>query len=85
MVPPARVTGNPGIETEQEKFPVEIENETICRDNTRVEVEEANKKKKYTGVVSGVMKMSKICRNKLGSCTEERLKETKCGKTDISN
>ncbi len=43
MVPPPGVTGNPGIETEQGKFPVEKDKETICRETTRVEVEEANK------------------------------------------
>ncbi len=43
------------------------------------------KKKKDIGVVNGVMKMLNICRNKFGSCTEEKLKEKKCGKTDFSN
>ncbi len=46
---------------------------------------QTKKKKKDTGVVSGVMKMSNMCRNNFGSCTEERLEETKCGKTDFSN
>ncbi len=38
------------------------------------------KKKKVTGVVNSVMIMSNICRNKFGSCTEEKLKEKKCEK-----
>ncbi len=37
------MTGNPGIETEREKFPVEKEKETIFPENPRIEVEEANK------------------------------------------
>ncbi len=46
---------------------------------------QTKKKKKDTGVVSGVMKMSNICRNKFGSCIEEKSKEMKCGKTDFNN
>ncbi len=38
--------GNPGIEIERGNFPVEKENETIFRENPRVDVEEANKEEK---------------------------------------
>ena len=37
------MTGDPGIETGREKFPVEKEKETICRENPRIEVEEVNR------------------------------------------
>jgi hypothetical protein len=43
MVPPPGVIGNSMFEKERGKFPVEKEKETICRENTRVEVEEAEK------------------------------------------
>jgi hypothetical protein len=74
VIPPPGLTGNSEFETERGKFSVEKEKETICRENPRIEVEEAEKKKnKDTGVVNGVMKMSNICRNKFGSCREEKL------------
>ncbi len=58
MVPTPGVTGNPGIETEREKSQSRVK-------TPESKLKKQTKKKKYTGVVSGVMKMSNIYRTNL--------------------
>ncbi len=81
------MTGNSEFETERENFQSRKRKRQffVKTPESKSKKRKKKKKKKDTGVVNGVMKMSNICRKKFGSCTEEKLKEKKCGKTESSN
>jgi hypothetical protein len=86
VVPTPGVTRYPGIETEREKFPVEKEKETICRENPRVEVEEVEKEEEERHwCCEWCDENVEHLQEQIWQLHKERLKETKCGKTDFSN
>ncbi len=85
VVPPPGVTGNPGIETEREKFPIDKEKETIYREKSRVGVEEANKEEDGHWCCEWCDENVEHLQEKIWQLHRREVERDEMWKTDFSN